>query len=113
MKILRGQMASFRPRRFGLWYVPSLVGLSLIGKALKRYNQFALNTLEIIKYSCVEAKFSSNCTYFLCEHQKFCKIRIYKQLVSDRVLPRLNVLLFLFRLVNDHNGLLRPTSRRF
>lgn len=31
MKILRGQMASFRPRRFGLWYVPTLVGLSLIG----------------------------------------------------------------------------------
>ena len=31
MKILRGQMASFRPRRYGLWYVPILVGLSLIG----------------------------------------------------------------------------------
>ena len=31
MKILRGQMASFRPRRYGLWYVPTLVGLSLIG----------------------------------------------------------------------------------
>lgn len=47
MKILRGQMASFRPRRFGLWYVPTLVGLSLIGKALKKHDQFALNTLAI------------------------------------------------------------------